>query len=56
MQLFEKYGSTSKGVVFKRGMENMLGKFGYPNGRWITEKKETPPSPKVNKQNHLFFF
>jgi len=26
MQLFEKYGSTSKGVVFKRGMENMLGK------------------------------
>jgi hypothetical protein len=26
MQLFEKFGQNSKGVVFKRGMENMLGK------------------------------
>eukprot|EP00439_Symbiodinium_sp_Y106_P062360 s69_g9.t1 len=26
MQLFDKFGMQSKGVVYKRGMENMLGK------------------------------
>ena len=27
---FEKFGQQSKGVVFKRGMENMLGKSRWP--------------------------
>ena len=26
MQLFDKFGQQSKGVVYKRAMENMLGK------------------------------
>ena len=26
-QLFDKFGQQSKGVVYKRGMENMLGKW-----------------------------
>lgn len=54
MQLFEKYGSTSKGVVFKRGMENMLGKFGYPNGEKTEveslRRKRHPQAPRsINK-------
>ena len=33
MQLFDKFGQSAKGVVFKRGMENMLGKPGVQENR-----------------------
>ena len=59
MQLFEKYGSTSKRVVFKRGMENMLGKFGYPNGEKTEveslRRKRHPQAPRsTNKITRIF--